>query len=341
MMQIPNLPNNYVPVVPQQPGSSANAVKIDIFNPTVNAPQAQGQYQAQMPMTPTMPIYNYPQAPYQPYYPPIVNTQPQPPVVTQTPQSVPAVDIPVQPQMVPPAPVVENAPKAEAEKPAQAEKPVDVVPPQDVKPQVDLNAFLAKLTNPDYEVQASAMEEIANMVDKEPQKALDLLDNEVVEALENIIKADTSALAGPTPEQEALRQKMFNNEQLTDTEKVSALTMSPKEQAERNKSYAIFTSAILQKLYSDEYRKMNNVTVPITELPGIVTVIEQLKNNPNAMVRTSAIEALSYIQDPEYKKDLNTIFTIAQNDVDNGVKEAAKEALAKLNQIQEPAKAAA
>ena len=51
------------------------------------------------------------------------------------------------------------------------------------------------------------------------------------------------------------------------------------------------------------------------------------------MVRTSAIEALSYIQQPEYKQDLNTLFSIAKNDQDPSVKEAATTALAKLEQL--------
>ena len=125
-----------------------------------------------------------------------------------------------------------------------------------------------------------------------------------------------------------------------DAEKQLANTITPKEQAERNKSYAIFTTAIMQKLFADEYKKLNNATVPMTELPGLVTIVEQLKNNPNAMVRTSAIEALSYLQDADYKKDLTTVFTIAQKDIDKGVQEAAKEALAKLNNLENPQQAA-
>ena len=52
------------------------------------------------------------------------------------------------------------------------------------------------------------------------------------------------------------------------------------------------------------------------------------------MVRASAIEALSYIQNPEYKKDLTTLFTVAKNDQDAGVAEAAKTALEKLDQVK-------
>lgn len=354
MMQIPNLPN-YVQV-PQQP--NYNAVKIDIVNPMVNVPPAQQypgqvQYPAQAQNSPyavpTVPIYNYPQVQTQPYCAPqtvapqpqmVAPQQPQMPQITppQVPPmavypNAPAVEIPLQPQAVPPAPVVMTQPKSDNNQQPVAEKPVEIVPPQEIKPQVDLNEFLARLANPNFEIQAAAMEEIANMVEKEPKKAENLLDTQVIKALNSIIQKDTSALEGPTAEQEALRQKLFNNETITDAEKTLALTMTPKEQAERNKSYAIFTTAIMQKLYADEYKKMNNATVPITELPGAVTIVEQLKNNPNAMVRTSAIEALSYIQDPNYKKDLTTIFTIAQNDIDKGVQEAAKVALDKLNKI--------
>ena len=168
------------------------------------------------------------------------------------------------------------------------------------------------------------------MIKEEPQKATELLDEKVVNALNNIINADTSKLEGPSAEQVAARQKMLKGEQLSDAEKQLASKITPMEQAERNKSYAMFTSAIMQKLYGDEVAKLTGSTVPLTELPGAVTIVEQLKNNQNPMVRTSAIEALSYIQKPEYKQDLTTLFTIAQNDQDVNVQEAAKAALAKL-----------
>lgn len=350
MMQIPNLP--VYQQVPQQP--SYNAVKIDVHNPMVNVPAPQAQIPVQMPQyeAPTVPIYNYPMAPTQPYYMPPQITTPElpqnpvvvPPAVNQAPV---AKEVPIQPEVVPPAPVVTEAPKAEekkseaapaeevkAEAPADV-KPVEVVEPQEIKPQVDLNAFIAKLTNPDYDVQSAAMEEIANMVNEDPQKATDLLDTKIVDALTNIITADTSALEGPTAEIEAQRQAISADPNKANEEKFAALeaTITPKEKAERNKSYAMFTAAIMQKLYGSEVQKLTNGVVPLTELPGAVTIVEQLKNNPNPMVRTSAIEALSYIQEPSYKKDLTTIFTIAQKDIDPAVQEAATAALAKLNEV--------
>ena len=330
----------------------------------VNVPQQVPQY-----ATPTMPyytypqsqLYSYPQTMTQPYYPPIQTVCPPCPAPVEVPTAaaapakaptaVPAVEVPAPQVVVPPAPQVVvpqtniaqqnvNAPQPQAapaapeapKAPAEAPK-VEVVPSAPLEPQVDLNAFVAKLTNPDYDVQALAMEDMANMVKTDPQKATELLDVKVMDALSNIIKADTSKLAGPTPEQMAAREKLLANQTMTDAEKQLASTITPLEQAERNKSYAMFTSAIMQKLYADEVAKLTNTTVPITELPGAVTIVEQLKNNPNPMVRTSALEALSYIQNPAYKKDLETLFTIAKNDQDKGVQEAATMALDKLNQM--------
>ena len=368
MMQVPNLPNPYMqypvqqPVVQQLPQPSYNAVKIDIINPQAGAPVAQQPQYAQ----PTMPYYNYPQgqlydypqAAQQPYYmppqmiqtpaPTQVPTEPVPvaqapaePVqatasaAVPQPQVVQQQNINVPPAAVPEPVVVQEAPvqAVQPAAPAATTAPVEVVPPAPVTPQVDLNGFIAKLTSPDYEIQANAMEEIANMVKDEPQKATELLDEKVVTALNNIITADSSKLEGPTAEQIEARQKLMAGQKLTDEENKLANTMTPMEQAERNKSYAMFTESIMQKLYGDEVQKLSNTTVPLTELPGAVTIVDQLKDNPNPMVRASAIEALSYIQQPAYKEDLKTLFNIAKNDQDKNVQDAANAALDKLSKI--------
>ena len=359
MMQIPNLPN-YM----QVPQPNYNAVKIDVHNPMVNVPAQQAPAQAPNSQyaTPTMPYYNYPQgqlysypqAQTQPYYmPPVINTPetqaPAPTLVPPTVQQPAAQEVPVQEPKAEtvPAPVVTEEPKTEEKKeeqpvaettakeeaPKTEAKPVEVVPPTPVTPQIDLNAFISKLTNSDYDVQATAMEDIANLADKDPKQATELLDTKVVDALTNIVNADTSKLEGPSEAQVAARQKANNNEQMTDEEKKLATELSPKEAAERNKSFAMYAAATLQKLYGEEVQKLNNSTVPLTELPGAVTVVEQLKNNPNPTVRKSAIEALSYIQTPAYAKDLETIFSIAQKDQDENVQKAATAALDKLKQM--------
>lgn len=363
---------SYIPVAPQQPQPNYNAVKIDVHNPSVSAPSMpyapQSMPQPQYaPVTnpyytyPQATLYDYPQAPQnvQPYYMPQNISYPQPTQAYVTPgmvlpaqnainnsiaaeqaaQSVlSAVTPQVQQQNInapqdvkAPEPVV-TAPVSEPAKAAEAKAP-EVVPPAPITPQVDLNSFISKLTNPDYEVQAATMEEIANMVKNDPSKATELLDEKVVSALLNIMNADTSKLEGPSAEQLAARQKMLSGQSLTDAEQKLANTITPMELAERNKSYAMFTTSIMQKLFGDEVQKLANTTVPLTELPGAVNIVEQLKDNPNPMVRTSAIESLSYIQRPEYKEDLKTLFEIAQNDKDKGVQETAKVALQKLNEM--------
>ena len=357
MIQAPNLVNPYMqpqmqpymPYMAQQatPAPNYNAVKIDVHNPSVSAPGV-GQVAMNVPQyaQPTMPyysypqaqLYDYPQAQTQPYYMPQqpVNYTPVAPAATTpvapAPQNVAPEAVQAAPQQViqqqninTPAPVVTQQPAATPK--------VEVEQPVPMAPQVDLNSFIAKLSNPDYEVQANAMEEIANMVKDEPQKATELLDEKVVNALNTIVNTDSSKLAGPTAEQIAAREKLMKGEKLSEAEQKLATTITPKEQAERNKSYAMFTSSIMQKLYGDEVAKLTGSTVPLTELPGAVTIVDQLKNNPNPMVRTSAIEALSYIQKPEYKQDLTTVFTIAKNDQDKNVQEAAAAALAKLDQL--------
>lgn len=337
-------------------------------------PQQAAYAQPTMPLYnyPQAPVYNYPQAAQQPCYMPPQMTYPAQAPVAQTPapavaplpqeaprapEVAPVVqqqnfNQPVVPQQVPveptpvvvPQPQISEAPKApeaaqpvatpqEAPKAAEAAKP-EVVPSEPVTPQVDLNSFIAKLANPDFDAQVSGMEEIAKMVKESPEKATELVDTKVFDALTNIINFDSSKLEGPTAEQVAAREKIMSGKEVTDQEKTLANTISPQEKAERNKSYALFTSAIMQKLYADEVARLSNSTVPLTELPGAVTIVDQLKDNPNPMVRASAIEALSYLQNPEYKKDLTTVFTVAKDDKDPNVAEAAKAALDKLNQVQ-------
>lgn len=313
------------------------------YCPTVAQPYEQPVQAPQLQVSPQQtPIAQIPAAP-QVAQAPQIPAAPQP-IIVEAPQPVAPVVVPaIQQQNInapaAPQPVAVEAPKTEA--PAVPEPVVsqpevskpEVVAPEPVTPQVDINSFIAKLANPDFEVQASGMEEIANMVKESPDKATELVDTKVFDALTNILNFDSSKLEGPTQEQLAAREKMMTGKEVTEQEKTLANTITPKEQAERNKSYALFTSAIMQKLYGDEVSRLSNTTVPLTELPGAITIVDQLKDNPNPMVRASAIEALSYIQNPSYKKDLTTLFTVAKNDQDPGVAEAAKTALDKLNQV--------
>lgn len=330
-MQIPAIQNPMCQSVPPvQP--NYNAVKIDINNPQVNTPETQKQ----VPSAPvTAPMYSYPQAqiyemPQQSIYQPK-----QAPVQAPAVKEVPAVPQPVivQPAVsqttspaAPVAPISATAPVAPA-------LPVEVKAPEALTSKIDLNAFIAKLTNPNFDEQANAMETIADMVQNKPKEATELLDVKVVDTLLGIMNQDTSKLEGPTPQQLQIREKIMSGKQVTAAETAEANKTTPMEQAERNKQYSMYTVAMMQKLYGSEIEKLNNTVVPMTELPGAAGIVEQVKNNPNPMVRASGIDALSYIQRPEYKQDLTTIFTVAQNDKDVNVQKVAAKALEKLAQV--------
>lgn len=332
-----------VPPYQTAPQPSYNAVKIDIHNPQVNAPDAQKSAQAPSQEPVTAPIYSYPQAQvyempqqsiYKPEQPEAQKTTP-PPAVQEMPSVPPPVIIqptinqsPVTPVGAP-APIAAPPPEP-ATNPVQ---PVEVKAPEVTTPKIDLNEFITKLTSPDYEVQAKAMESIADMSQNSPDKATELLDVKIVDTLLGIMSKDTTKLEGPTPKQLQIREKIMGGKTVTEAETAEANKITPMEQAERNKQYSIYTVAILQKLYGSEIEKMSNTVVPLTELPGAAGIVEQVKNNPNPMVRASGIDALSYIQRPEYKQDLTTLFTVAKKDQDANVQQAATKALEKLAQV--------
>ena len=70
-----------------------------------------------------------------------------------------------------------------------------------------------------------------------------------------------------------------------------ATTLSSMEQAERNKEYALYTMAILSKVYTDEVHRHTGNVVPLTDMPGVSAIVDTLKNNMNSGVRIAAIDA--------------------------------------------------
>ena len=111
----------------------------------------------------------------------------QPAIIQQQNFNAPVNNIP-EPKVVKNANEAKNV-KSEnkAEVAEDVKAPVVEEPVQSV-PQIDLNAFLAKLSDKDFEVQAAAMEAIAGLVKENPQLATELLDEKVVNSLRNILK---------------------------------------------------------------------------------------------------------------------------------------------------------
>lgn len=343
--------------VPPLRASEVNAVSIQINNPKVITSN-ETKSPEQKPATVSNPqIYTYPQAPIYEvpkqsiYQVQPVKEAPNPPapvIVQPTPVKTAAVataqSVPAKAE----APAKEAAPvKTETPAPTQPQQTqapaqkVEVKAPEKIEPKVDVNEFITKLSNPDYQQQATAMESIALMAQNSPQQATALLDVKVIDTLLGIMQKDTSKLEGPSAKQIEAREKIMKGKSVSDADKAEANKITPMELAERNKQYSMYTVATLQKLFISEVNKIDGSTVPLTELPGASAIVEQVKTNPNPMIKAAGIDALSYIQQPDYKQDLTTIFNVAKNDKDANVQKAAAKALEKLSQLKDPTAATA
>lgn len=303
---------------------SYNAVQINLDTPTLNAPAAQ------------------------PYYTPINNV----PAYMPGQQAQPAQPATEQPQTTTPAPVLNP------QQPAQPAN-VDVKPAETAAPATQADEAFKGLSSTDYDTQALAMEDIAKKGLSNEADAVPYVQENILDKLVDIMNVDTTNLAGPTDKQVETRKQIAENDKakadaqaagkdpatvklpfaINPQDEAEANKLSQGEQAERNKEYAMFTTGILQKTYADEVEKQSGTVVPLTELPGAKAIITQLKTNKNPDIAVSAIDALRYVQRPEYKNDLTTVYTIAQSDSRPEVADAATKALASLNEA--PAQPAA
>ena len=224
----------------------------------------------------------------------------------------------------------------------------EIVPSEDILPEVDIPLVTSNLTSTDFDVQAQQMEEIARVSLDNPENAVPYIVRDVFTSLIEIAQKDTRNLTPPTEEQIEARKKVIANfltmetaknpqqvklpYDITEKEIALASEISPMEQAERNKEYALYTMAILAKVYTDEIEKHTGNIVPLTDIPGVSATVDALRYNPNSGVKIAAIDALRYIQRPEYKEELTTLYTLAQADTNPNVSLAATEALNKLSQ---------
>lgn len=340
--------NYTMPMQPMQiPAPEYNAIKINIVDPKVNAPGVQ-----QTPSVYSYPqsqIYSYPQAQQQVYMPPV-----QQQAQVYMPQPAPAAQsAPVtQPMPVPPAPQVINTqtvnqtppsvvPQAPAQEPAPApQQPAAPTAPAAEAPQAapqqpaaNVTSFTQRINSNDLEDVGKAIEEVADIAQTRP--APELLDTGLMESLLGVIGKDSSTLEGPTERQKELRQQVLEGKQLSDADMAEANKITPLEMAERNKQYALFTTAILQNQLIDEFKKTNNMTPDIKDLPGMEQIVTTIKDNPNPMLRASGLAALAYNARPEYKPVMKEIFELSQQDADENVQKVAAEGLAKLATVMD------
>lgn len=213
---------------------------------------------------------------------------------------------------------------------------IEIVPPVEIKPDVDISAVVDNLSSENFDIQAKQMEEIAKVSMENPQKAIPYIVTEVFNELIDIVKTDSSNLTPPSEEQIELRQHIIINEivkeqasikgenldklelpyQISAEDYKKAFILSSMEQAERNKEYALYTMAILGKVYGDEVQKISGNVVPLTELPGLSAIVETLKNDDNPGVKIAAVDALRYLNRPEYKEEIVSLLTLMAKDAD-------------------------
>lgn len=340
---VPNAPYPtpyYAAPVQQQPVTVPQPVVVP--QPIVNQPQIINAPHPVLPEPPKAQVVTQP-APQ-----PVVQPAPQPvqpqQVVTVQPQvQQPEVKVIEQPKTEQAAPaVVEQAPAqaeaqvAEAPKTEEAAKAEDTpkvetpaTPPVDIK----LNEIVSKLNSTNMDTQFGAIENVAETAQSGKPEATQLLDTQVMDALGNIIKKDTTQMQGPTPEQLELRQKLLAKENLTDEQKAEATKISEMEVAERNKQFSLYTVAILQKLLNDEVKKVQGTGVKMEDLPMINDVVKVAKSDPNPILRGSALASLLHLATPEYKKELEIVFKQSLKDSDPNVQAVAQESLTQLSQI--------
>lgn len=223
-------------------------------------------------------------------------------------------------------------------------KKPEIVPEEPIMPDVDVALVVSNLANPDYDVQAIQMEEIARKTLENPEGGIPYIVREVFTGLIDIAKKDTSNLTPPSKEQVEARQKIIENyigsieqnpnklNKLTEKDIALANNISPLEQAERNKEYALYTTALLSKVYVNEVEKHTGNVVPMTDLPGTDIMTDSLRNALNPAVKAAAIDALVYISRPEYKEELTSILTLAQSDSNPDVADYASRAIDKISE---------
>ena len=321
------------------PQNGANAVSINIYNP-----QAYGSAPQQAPYEYTNSLYQMPQAQV---YPQQAQTLQQPvdpqayqQYIPNQQQIVPQPVIAPAPQLMPDS-VMPQQPRAEQAK--AEEKPVEVVEKKDESvPSVDVNALINDLKNTDTEVKAQAINKIATYAQEKPEIALQVVSEPVMQALVDVIKEDTTGLEGPTDKQIEIAEKISKGEKLTPEEDAISEQLSPRDKVNKNRIFALYTLAMIQKLQRDELnqyietQKANGEkpidALKLQDLIGNDAVQEIIKNDSRPEVKVAAIQALQHVAEPQDKEAVSAILADSLKSTDEPVKAAAEEAMAKFQQ---------
>jgi len=167
----------------------------------------------------------------------------------------------------------------------------------------------------------------------------------VMQALVDVIKEDTTGLEGPTDKQIEIAEKISKGEKLTPEEDAISEQLSPRDKVNKNRIFALYTLAMIQKLQRDELnqyietQKANNEqpieALKLQDLVGNDTIQDIIKNDSRPEVKVAAIQALQHVAEPSDKEAVETILADALKSTDEPVKAAAEEAIAKFQTQQQ------
>ena len=162
-----------------------------------------------------------------------------------------------------------------------------------------------------------------------------------MQALVDVIKEDTTSLEGPTDKQIEIAEKISKGQQLTPEEDALSEQLSPRDKANKNRIFALYTLAMIQKLQRDELsqyietQKANGEQpiepLKLEDLIGYNDVVNVINNDSRPEVKVAAIQALEHVAEPADKANVQKVLAKSLKSRDEGVKSAAQEALMKFN----------
>ena len=96
--------------------------------------------------------------------------------------------------------------------------------------------------------------------------------------------------------------------------------------------------AILSKVYADNVEKQTGNIIPLTDLPGVSSLVNTLRYSENSGVKIAAIDALRYIHRPEYNDEIKSVLTLAAQDKDPYTARNAAITLVAIEEIENTTK---
>lgn len=188
-------------------------------------------------------------------------------------------------------------------------------------------AYAHRLKYGDSQERAFVINTINSVCQQNIKEAAVFSDEDITNALFEIIQEDISKLSKPTKRQIRLRKEFNENKKLSQKQKEIALKYSEYEIAEHNKMLAFYTIGTIQNLTYKVIVKKTGIHPDFYDSSVNERIINEAKNNKDENMRAAAIGTLHMIAKPEYNKDLKPIFQSALSDKSETVRDIAKESL--------------